>query len=122
MIYKLHRSNFEHPVERLTEYSDDISLPNSHPSNGSSNESQMSNAIDGSNNCGLLGVSLQNQMIIKRRALTQVDPRLTIPNGFDQLIDKGDLIGSVSGVGNEKKRSRPYSRSTNESGEITNIT
>jgi hypothetical protein len=122
MIYTLHRSNFENPVERLTEIRDDISLPNSHPSNGSSAESQMSNAIDGSNNCGLLGVCVQNQMIIQRKALSQVDPRPSMPNGFDQLIDNGDLIGSVSGVGNEKKRSRPYSRSTNESGDITNIT
>lgn len=59
-IYMLHKSNFENPVERASEPREDTSVPNSHPLSGGSAESIVSNAIDGSNNCGLLGACVQS--------------------------------------------------------------
>jgi len=55
-IYILHRSNFENPVERLTDPRDETSALNSNTASGGSDDSTVSNAIDRSNNCGLLGV------------------------------------------------------------------
>lgn len=66
LLYYFHFKNFGHDVREIEQpprvESRNSPITHSVPSNGSA-DSNISDAIDNSNNCGLLGANVQKQMI-----------------------------------------------------------